>query len=104
MSLTTDICYQSYGITLRSRSWVCLRKLHGEYSIWSKKCQQFLSIENAGCVRPGPDIAQIIALISYLDCSFMFVQMRAMSASHGVFSSNTALAPLGSRSAPIFSS
>jgi hypothetical protein len=27
----------------------------------------------------------------YLDCSFMFVQMRAMSAYHGAFSSNPAL-------------
>ena len=40
---------------------------------------------------------------AYLDCRFMFVQMRAMSAYHGAFSSNPALAPAVKRPAPIFS-
>jgi hypothetical protein len=40
----------------------------------------------------------------YRDCRFMFVQMRAMSAYQGAFSSNPALAPAVKRPAPIFSS
>ena len=40
--------------------------------------------------------------IAYLDCWFMFVQMSAMSVAC-TFSSNPALAPLGSRSLLIFS-
>jgi len=40
--------------------------------------------------------------LTYLDCRFMFVQMRAMSAYHGAFSSNPALVPAVKRPAPIF--
>jgi len=40
---------------------------------------------------------------NYLDCSFMFIQMRAMSAYQGALRSNPALVRAYSRSLPICS-